>query len=497
MLENKNTACDIRFHYKDSSMPLYKRRAHFLFLSVGATLFLSGCVPKALEEPAMQSLTLNQKEIAAETHTPLMTQAHSNVWWKAVDDAPLQSLIDHSLSDAPTLASMRARIAQAYAQYDISSTQTEPSLNLIGSADTNHPSKNDLISPPLVPNSYETGRLGVQLTYDLDLWDKLSEQLKAQLGSIKVQEAAYEARVVALSIALSTEYYRYGYTLEKIVILNQEKELLTTLSSLANERYLAGLDDKSAWLNAQSRLNEIERYHSQMSAQLIAAKKALGNLSGLSSEALQPYLPHAFIYSRRFDTTPSIMLDALAQKPEIRAKKEMVEATSSQINVAKAGFYPNINLSALSNFASLGLSNLLRTDSITSMAQASISLPIFDRKALEGAYKASQNAHEAAIYDYNDAVITSANALLSALKNFKTVLHQNSLSQEDMKTKEHLLALAVQKFDEGISDKRLVLQKQWDVLEAKRTILETQFVQINAYIDIMHALGGQMVEGKE
>ena len=392
---------------------------------------------------------------------------------------------------------MRARITQAYAQYDIAATQTEPALDFFGSVNTNIPSKNDLISPPFVPNAYETGRFGLQLSYDLDLWDKLSEQLKAQLGSIKAQQAGYEARAIALSIALSKEYYRYGYVLEKVALLKHEKELLMALSSIAKERYDAGLDDQSIWLNAQSHLNEIERYQTQMNSLLIATQKALGNLSGISNQELQTYLPQAFTQSDSFDTMPSIMLDALSQKPEIRAKKEMVEATSSQINVAKAGFYPNINLSALSNFASLGLGKLLRTESITSMAQASISLPIFDRKALEGAYKASQNAHEAAIYDYNDAVITSGNDLLGALKNFKTTLEQYTLSQKDQQTKEHLYALANQRFNEGISDQRLVLQKQWDVLEAQRMVLEIHFTQINAYLDIMHALGGRMVEGKE
>jgi len=478
-------------------MPLHFKTPQFFFLSTGVLFLLCGCVPKASQEPAMQSLLVNQNEIAAQTsQRELSTSEHSKVWWKMVNEMQLQTLIEHSLHEAPSLAAIRARIAQAYAQYDVSATQTEPSLDFIGSVDTNHPSKNDLISPPLVPNTYETGRLGAQLTYDLDLWNKLSEQLKAQLGSIKAQEAQYEARVIALSIAISTEYYRYGYTLEKMAILMHEKELLMTLSMLAKERYLAGLDDKDAWLNAQSRINEIERSQSQTNTLLITTQKALGNLSGLSAQALQPYLPNTFTYSNHFDTMPSIMLDALAQKPEIRAKKEIVLATSSQINVAKAGFYPNINLSALSNFASLGLSNLLRTDSITSMAGASISLPLFDRKALEGSYKASQDAHDVAIYDYNDAVITSANELLSALKNFKTVLQQSQLSKADRKTKEHLFMLANQRFDEGISDRRLVLQKQWDVLEAQRIILETNFVQINAYIDIMHALGGRIAEGK-
>ena len=75
-------------------MLFHLKTAHFLFFSAGTALLLCGCVPKALDVPPMQSISIDQKEIALQTaQGKFTTQEHSKIWWKTLDETRLEALI--------------------------------------------------------------------------------------------------------------------------------------------------------------------------------------------------------------------------------------------------------------------------------------------------------------------------------------------------------------------------------------------------------------------
>ena len=74
----------------------------------------------------------------------------------------------------------------------------------------------------------------------------------------------------------------------------------------------------------------------------------------------------------------SLTANVLAARPDISAMKLRAEAAAHRINVAKARFFPNINLSALFSYQSLELNHLFENQSQNNAITGAIDLPIFD-----------------------------------------------------------------------------------------------------------------------
>ena len=455
-----------------------------------AVVFLIGCAPKAIEPPPIITPQESRGWLEEGINPMGDSTASATLWWKRDNDPQLVQLIHQTLSNAPKLLALRARLAQAESHYHLAQTDKEPTLNASSNATTNAPSHHDLLSPPFVPARYETGFMGLSLGYDVDVWGKLDAIVAEKLGKVRAQEAEYESVALVLSTGLSAEYYHYGYLQGEKKLLLQSYHLAQEHHSLAKVRYGAGLDRVDEVTLSEAKVTHIAQQLAVCEQAMGSVKRSLADLSGLPLARITPYLPTDYTPPAGYAHLPTVMVDALAQKPEIRVKKEMVLIADTQIAYAKAGFYPNINLSAMAGLASLGFVHLLQSDSVSTSSGVGISLPLFDRHALYDTYRAANDAKAAAIYEYNDAVIRSANETLWSLNTFAKRTQERALAVESLALQTRSLGVAQNRFSHGLSDKRPLIAGEMETLEQQRALLEARWNQTLAYIDIIRATGG-------
>src|SRR6185295_1180004 len=74
----------------------------------------------------------------------------------------------------------------------------------------------------------------------------------------------------------------------------------------------------------------------------------------------------------------AVPADLLARRADITAARWRIEAATSDMQSAKAQFYPNINLTAFIGLASIGLDRLVRSGSEQFGVGPALHLPIFD-----------------------------------------------------------------------------------------------------------------------
>ncbi|MGH1561044.1 TolC family protein [Caulobacter segnis] len=78
-----------------------------------------------------------------------------------------------------------------------------------------------------------------------------------------------------------------------------------------------------------------------------------------------------------------------------------------RIDVARAAFYPNINLVGLVGAQSLGISNLANAGSDLGSVGAAVNLPIFDGGRRKAGFKVARAEYDAAVAAY-DGVLNQA-----------------------------------------------------------------------------------------
>ncbi|MDD5406881.1 MAG: efflux transporter outer membrane subunit [Sulfurovaceae bacterium] len=453
-----------------------KKYVYIIFVS----LFFAGCVPKLAPSPQMLKIGKNDSN-------PVTSNIY---WWKNSKDDRLNTLIDKAISSSPTIDIAKTRIDMAKAQYHASSAQSMPSVAFNGSGTENRPSSNDLLSPPFVPSKYDMANLGLNANYEFDFWGKTSSDIRSKLGLLQAQRAELNASTIMLSTAIANEYFRHGYLVSLGDVLKKQQAALQEELKILNVRYKAGLDNASNVYAYESKLSELNNAIAANEIDTITSNKILANLVGVRSDEIETLLPTNLEPSLFFDKKLQIMLDNLAAKPEIQAKKSLVYAADANLDVAKAGFYPNISLNGMIGMASLGFNNLLLSGSKTSSYGASIYLPIFDRAALSDNYQAKNDEKSIAIYEYNNEVLKSINEVISSLSIFEKASSQFEYAKDNYGAQAKNLYLAQKNYDAGIIDKSKVLSQDIVRLDSIKNTLTTRLVKTSSFINIIRANGG-------
>src|SRR5262249_10973701 len=159
-----------------------------------------------------------------------------------------------------------------------------------------------------------------------------------------------------LSSSVVRAYIQLGRAFEQRDIAQALLGEREHLFKLVDERKTAGLDSAVELRQAEAALPETRERIAQLDETIaltrnqVAALRAAAPDRGLSSE--RPRLRPA----RAFALPPALPADLIARRPDIVAARWRIEASSKQIDVARAEFYPNVNLTAFAGLQSIGLS---------------------------------------------------------------------------------------------------------------------------------------------
>ncbi len=102
---------------------------------------------------------------------------------------------------------------------------------------------------------------------------------------------------------------------------------------------------------------------------------------------------------------PIVPADLLGRRPDLLAALARIDAAAAGRRVARADFYPNVDLKAFLGFSALGLGPLFTGSAVTYGVGPAIHLPLFEGGRLSGEYKGATARLDLAIAQYNERVI--------------------------------------------------------------------------------------------
>jgi outer membrane protein TolC len=128
----------------------------------------------------------------------------------------------------------------------------------------------------------------------------------------------------------------------------------------------------------------------------------------------------------------SLPAELVGHRPDIVAERWRVESAAAQIKVARAQFYPNINLAAVGGVSGLNIARLLDGTSLGGGWGPAVSLPVFDGGILRGNLRVQIAGYGIAVESYNGTVIGAlrevADRVVSLRSLQKQLVHGDSES---------------------------------------------------------------------
>jgi NodT family efflux transporter outer membrane factor (OMF) lipoprotein len=453
-----------------------------------AVLLLGGCAsPGAATTPLAltDARALLAKDAAADGATPWPAER----WWSAYADATLDRLVDQALAGQPSLQVAQARLQQAQAAVGISEAARLPQVS--GSLDMTDQrfTKNFIYPPPLAGAIEWNNTAQISASWELDLFGRERSALAASIGQLRAAQAETQAARMLLAGNVASSYFNLGRLVETRNVAQQSLQQREQVINLVRQRISGGLDTtvelrQAEGLIAQSRV-EIEA----LDESIQRARHALAELTGQGPNALATLAP-ALAAVRSGALPAGLPADLLGRRADLVAQRWRVEAALRDVDVARAQFYPNINLVAFVGLQSLGLNKFIQSGSQTYGVGPAVRLPIFEGGRLRANLGAKNAEADAAVAGYNGALLRALREVADELSSLQSLERQQVAQVQATAAADAAYDLALQRYQAGLGNFLTVLTAQTNVLAQQRASTDLKARHLASEAALARALGG-------
>ena len=255
-------------------------RLRLLGLGISLAAQLAGCVLPPKSSVRAPSIDAHELGLTAAAVAPA-----DEGWWRSLDDAQLDGLIEHALTANPSLAQATAQLRAAQAQVGAARAGQWPKADFSGSALRQHAPDNYLFPPPLAGGDFWMAQVGASLSWDVDFWGKQADAVSEARALAQAADLERENARLLLAAALVQAYvdlYRADALADIAVQAEQQRQHILDLT---RQRVGAGLDTRLELRQAESELPQarVERAQAEATAQLAVHELAM--LAGRGADA--------------------------------------------------------------------------------------------------------------------------------------------------------------------------------------------------------------------
>jgi NodT family efflux transporter outer membrane factor (OMF) lipoprotein len=462
---------------------------------------LAGCAPLPAKSPPQPETARPelQQTIASVAGDPAFNQAAlpTHAWWSGFNDKQLDSLVITALHGNPTLATAQARIDQARQAARLVELDTGIRFSSDASVVRQHLSANGLFPPPLGGATLNEGDISVGTAYTIDWWGKNRALLQTAIGERKAAEAERGAAELALASEVVDAYLNWQEIVARTKLARQAVEKRQLALRLAESRLKRGMD--SALVSSQMEISLAQEQDNlkELETQSLILRNRLAALSGNGPDWGARLEEPVLSAGGSFPLPQKLPLDLLAQRPDLVALKWRAESAGSRIEVAKADFYPNVDLNLLLGLQSLDLGSWLNTKSWYGAFGPAVHIPLFNVRTLRTHLSMTEAEYAGAVAQYNQTLILAASQVADALARVSSLDARERLQHAATASAERAQHLQAERFASGLSDRLPVLNEEIAALAQHARELKLQADHKRAMATLFVALGGGYESSQE
>ena len=412
-------------------------------------------------------------------------------WWRNFNDSLLDSLITAGESNNYNVAMAMRRINVA--KYALQATRAGyfPSLDLdLGwTKDRISGATASRYGAGATTTSYFTA--DVSLSWEIDLFGRITAQAKADKANIKVSRAEYEAAMVALRAQIATAYFQLRVYQQELEIAKNHSESELKIVKIAEARHETGLASQLDVSQAKMVYYSTVASIPQLENSIRASINSIAILLGCEPKEIYGVLNRPRPLPDYFQIIPSyIPMQAMERRPDVVEARYNIEVAAAQLGIAKKDYLPSLTLTGSIGTEAHRLDDLFKKDSFTYSIVPTLSWTIFDGLSRRADVLSARESMEIEIDNYNLTLLTAFeeadNALSGYFANLKYIKEieeviANSIQAED---------LSLQLYKQGLGTFTNVVDAQISYLQYENQLIEAQGNALNSLVSLYKALGG-------
>lgn len=455
-----------------------------------STLALAGCADIGPLAAPAQRIPSGQLDAGTAIGSAAPAAWPTQAWWSALHDRQLDALLAAAFTDSPTLRVAEARLRQADALAGVARQATEPKIDLNAAANRELYSADGTTPKPLAGNWAWRNQATVNSAYDLDLWGKHRAALAGAIDEVHLAAAETQIARLSLETAMVRSYIQLAYQFALRDSLRASLEQHQRILEITRQLQRAGLATQLSVAQLETALPAGQRTLEQADEAIALLRNQLAALGGKGPGAGEALVRPTLQLERAPGLPSALPAELVARRPDLAAQRWRVEAAARHVDMAKADFYPNLNLIAFAGLQSFGFAHFLEPHSrIAGMAPA-VTLPIFAGPRLRAQLGVQAALYDVAVEQYNGRLVQSLAEVANAVTTVQSLERQYQLGQQSVASARRARALAEQAYRSGVTDSLNVLSAQVTLLGAQQQMAQIVARQLDGYVALMAALGG-------
>ncbi|MGC6401045.1 efflux transporter outer membrane subunit [Sphingomonas sp. FW199] len=411
-------------------------------------------------------------------------------WWRAMNDPALDALMDEALVQSPDLAVAAARVNAARGLAQQAGAALLPQAGAEASAGGQQQSQNLGVPAQFVPDGIrDVGRIAGTLSFDLDLWGRNRAALAAATSEEQAAQVDADQARLLLTTSIAAAWADLSLLHAQRNVAADAVRVRQATADLTRRRVDNGLDTQGELAQAQSLVPAAQAEVAALDEAIALTRNRLAALAGAGPDrGLAIGQPAAMPMAQ--GVPASLPVDLIGRRPDIVAARLRTEAAASRIKVARAAFYPNINLSGLIGLQSLGLGQLFDSGSTIVNGGAAISLPLFEGGRLQGQYRGARAQYDEAVARYDAALLQAIREVADATASLTALTQRLDQQRASLAAAENAARIARIRFQGGLANQLTALQADNQVIVARRAVTDLEGRRLQLDVALVRALGG-------
>lgn len=419
-------------------------------------------------------------------------------WWEVYKDSVLNELEESMPLANPDLQAAIARFDAARALAADAFSGLFPTLNAIGIPTRQKISKD--VANPENTTVFNDFLAALSLNYEVDLWGKYRNTFYASRSEAK----ASAADLAAINLNLQADIATYYFTLRAVdllqVVLDENVEAYRRALFIYTKLFDGGGAPVFTYFQAETNYQNAKTLATENRLKRALLEHAIAVLLGKVPAEFN--LPVKILYQQDLITVKPYLSSLLVQRrPDVAAAELRVEAANAKIGVARAAYFPQINLNSNLGYESKRISDLFRKSSlIWSLG------PKVDPAAINNGYPIDQvlidfgaiaSLNDFARAEYNTTVFNYISVVLKAFQDVEDNLVAMHRLFEENTTQSSATDFAYKTAQQSVYRHNAGLVTYLEVASSLETAFQMDIAAINirtrhlvASVQLIRALGG-------
>jgi NodT family efflux transporter outer membrane factor (OMF) lipoprotein len=413
-------------------------------------------------------------------------------WWELYGDTKLNELEEQVDPSNQTLKEAEANFRQARAAIRFNRAAEAPTIGVAPSISGVRASANGpYTSPSLINNGTGDFTLPVDLSYEVDLWGRIRRTVTASKEQAQASAADLDTVRLSLHAEVAIDYFEVRNADAQKQLLDDTVKAYSDALQLTQYRFEGGAAPRADVAQAQTQLDQTRVQASDIMVQRAQYEHALAVLIGKPpAEFHLPPIPINVQAPVLPDIPVTLPAQLLERRPDIAEAERRMAAANEQIGIAKAAYYPTLNIAAIAGLEGTSVLNWFEWPSRFWAVGPTLSETLFDAGRRRATTESALAAYDGNVANYRQTVLNAYQQVEDNLVALHILNTESTQQHSATASAEESLKLSQNRYAGGVDTYLQVVIWQTTALTNERNDIDIMRRRLEANILLIKALGG-------